>query len=50
MLATWFSMTWGRGPHGDRESLTYVLPAELVKSELETQTGLRILQTGVGQV
>lgn len=36
--------------HGAGESLTYVFPAGLVKAELEAQTGLQILQTGVGQV
>jgi hypothetical protein len=35
---------------GAGESLTCTLPAGLVKSELEAQTGLQILQTGVGQV
>lgn len=43
-----YGMGWG--PHGAGESLTGVLPAGLVKSELEAQTGLQILQTGVGQV
>ena len=35
---------------GAGEDLTSVLPTGLVKSELEAQTGLQILQTGVGQV
>lgn len=37
-------------PHRAEKSLACTLPAGLVKSELEAQTGLQILQTGVGQV
>ncbi|KAK2108430.1 hypothetical protein P7K49_013595 [Saguinus oedipus] len=40
----------GWRPHGAGAKLTCVLPAGLVKSEMEAQTGLQILQTGVGQV
>ena len=43
-------MAWGGDHIGAGEDLTSILPAGLVKSELEAQTGLQILQTGVGQV
>lgn len=48
--ATGHCMAWGGDRMGAGEDLTSVLSAELVKSELEAQTGLQILQTGVGQV
>ena len=48
--ATGHCMAWGGDHIGAGEDLTSVLPAGLVKSELEAQTGLQILQTGVGQV
>ena len=48
--ATGHCMAWGGDHIGAGEDLTSILPAGLVKSKLEAQTGLQILQTGVGQV